>query len=1042
MLCVHISAQNAGVILRKFDKETTLEFFQASPKAASVTGNIGKLIAQFPSAPRVSFPTDPGLIPPLCAYLAELDRTIMPDAVPVTQKAGSKQQEIRDVADIRYISELLGGIARALTEDAVATAEGTVYVTKRLNDHVYWKSALLPWRRAPKWLILKVALQTTLAHWNVEDRYGYKVFIAFVLARTLEKARKANIDIPDDVLYAMNSKIGTRIQKLQSIAPFAMDYIATQTRSTRSVLDSHWQAVQDIEAEPILWKAPTVLEIEQGCAFTLSRSWPYLSKVLNRTREMQQMENSFSPAEFEASLLKGHTVRAQRLSPPSPIPDNSTDPDIWLAILDQESWVVEGLAEWLQSASPAHRLQTLRVMITRHEQLALSFKSTNPELFSRVFLTLMELWVALDKTVISLVPFLKDYSPELTIGSLEPLILPELSQLNRLCEVERYLSARHSGAKFHQCSVFAVTDDPSSFAARYFNVDVELQTLRSKIQKEASAGKEATLQEWKRTNDTYHQLLAEANMLNCTFLEWTDADGFIESRHSPSCRKCSKNSQAKNLTITIFEWPLPENEVLSKLVVFELRLPGPFGLWRDITYRLARTYSTVPASNTKTPTPILCKYPALRRYFIPNTPTNQVTIASTAKSFLVSHYGQCKLPCGIEDVIKRHPLRYELYDVASSDWLPPAFPSINIRIHCTPTFPRCPYTSLEWTLLATTHTPNMVIAAQSQCPVELSYHEWDAFGHIRSGVRLQWRNMMLQLVTGTLTLADPVVYLLFCQAAWQAESPSEAEGPYREAHSDLAEQSFGTEVLAVLRARLTAISDNWQEGWTAATLGVLACRLLSLSRSSEIKDHVAIFLKDLRDTVWKWIGQVSRLLRNAPTELDGLRDRLLQLAATCRSTYSITLDPPSLFKCSKNVLMFIRCAIIIQDHIPVNLRILPEPLRYVLERDTVLSAHLLDGLTEAIYQDNAGLDGAIRDLWQGFTRDSRKAWRSLDSRWMVCTTSMHAGRQARFVYLNLLDGTLMVDGKTLGHLPKDILQHSLFRSLFPNQVCVICYAEP
>jgi hypothetical protein len=176
------------------------------------------------------------------------------------------------------------------------------------------------------------------------------------------------------------------------------------------------------------------------------------------------------------------------------------------------------------------------------------------------------------------------------------------------------------------------------------------------------------------------------------------------------------------------------------------------------------------------------------------TDCQQLTIASTAKSFLVSHYSSKNFPCNEDDVIKTHGLRYNLFDNSSRGWITPSiFLSMNIRQQCTPSSLPGPYADLAWSMVDTTHTSNMVIARQSQCPVVISYHEWDAFGHLRAGNRLQWRNMMLELVRGTLTLGNPAVYLLFRQAAWQAEkalSLEDEEGldpdpPLREAHLDL-----------------------------------------------------------------------------------------------------------------------------------------------------------------------------------------------------------------------------------------------------------------
>ncbi|KAF8531679.1 hypothetical protein JB92DRAFT_3138777 [Gautieria morchelliformis] len=86
-VCLLISEQNAGIILRKLEFEITLEIFQASAMAAHVTGNGGKLLIQYPSRPRLSIPSNPLLIESLSTYLATMDCTEMPEAVPTTRKA-------------------------------------------------------------------------------------------------------------------------------------------------------------------------------------------------------------------------------------------------------------------------------------------------------------------------------------------------------------------------------------------------------------------------------------------------------------------------------------------------------------------------------------------------------------------------------------------------------------------------------------------------------------------------------------------------------------------------------------------------------------------------------------------------------------------------------------------------------------------------------------------------------------------------------------------------------------------------------------------
>jgi hypothetical protein len=352
------------------------------------------------------------------------------------------------------------------------------------------------------------------------------------------------------------------------------------------------------------------------------------------------------------------------------------------------------------------------------------------------------------------------------------------------------------------------------------------------------------------------------------------------------------------------------------------------------------------------------------------------------------------------------------------------------------------YNSLAWTIVGTDHTPNMVIARQSECPPELSYHEWEAFGHVRSGHRLQWRNMMRELVTGTMALGDPTVHLLFRQAAWQAERGSGLD--HRESHLDLEEKTFGEEVIGVLCSRLARIRDNWQESWTASTLSVLACRLFSLSGSEVVRRDTLKFLSDLRQTVEKWLDQILRRREGEavdPTEdrtID-MRNRVVQLAATCRSTFALELaDISKLFEDPKNISTFVRCAIVLQNNVPGDLKLLPTHIRYLVERDIVLSAEAINVLVESIRDDadSKGLEDAIRHVWEGFRRDPSGPWRRIGDRWITCKTFVEdSADQVCYVHLNLLDGSFLVDGKTLGCLPRNILQHPLFKSVFPHQVC-------
>ncbi|KAF8532444.1 hypothetical protein JB92DRAFT_3091865 [Gautieria morchelliformis] len=313
-------SKNARIILRKLEVEITLEIFQASATAAHVTRNGGKLLIQYPSRPRLSILNNPLLIKSLSAYLATMDCTEMPEAMPTTRKAQSEQKESREVPDIRCV--------RAVRRDY-----------KSLN---------------PRCQCHGVQHCTSLLERKIDGRYGYKAVTTYVLARALEKASEAKLD--HHLLWTMNVKIATRIWKLKSLdhTGFPFKYI--------------WRRVQELEASPLPWTVPTSEEIHAAEGFALARSGGYLSAVYNRRSELEQRSSCFNPEAFEATFANNN-LRETGLSPPARITTGSAGSELWLAVLDTTTPVDT-------------RLEVLGQMISSFDIIAISLD--NPEQFSRV----------------------------------------------------------------------------------------------------------------------------------------------------------------------------------------------------------------------------------------------------------------------------------------------------------------------------------------------------------------------------------------------------------------------------------------------------------------------------------------------------------------------------------------------------------------------------------------------------------------------------------------------------------------------------------
>ena len=113
----------------------------------------------------------------------------------------------------------------------------------------------------------------------------------------------------------------------------------------------------------------------------------------------------------------------------------------------------------------------------------------------------------------------------------------------------------------------------------------------------------------------------------------------------------------------------------------------------------------------------------------------------------------------------------------------------------------------------------------------------------------------------------------------------------------------------------------------------------------------------------------------------------------------------------------------------------------LLDRDRRLSLILERSLRDTIRADTTdlGVDHAIQLVWPGF-RPGLRRWESLqppNSRWLMCETTTARGRDSQLVHVNLLDGSLLVDGKPISigsKLQSVVTWDSMYLELF-GDVC-------
>ena len=538
MVPVYVAAQNAAIILRRPSDDQpiiTLESFEVYPPAAVVTRTEGKLRIIYPSVGRLSIPFDPNARESLSQFVSSYALNPMPDA---QVEKNDRTQNTQDPPSPKYITELLTGIMRAMSETPDAMLAQTVYVSKRINDHVLCeRDSEAPWRRSPLWLIIRVALQTTLCEWNVEECAGFKSFMLYALSSILHTALLLNQ--PDHLLFVMNAKLARRFCKMPDSSRdrcFAMDSAAIVNKMVADELENRWVAIQKRTTRRVEWPVPTKQETINGAHIDLFASVPYLEEIKGR--------DAFQPpTNFKEFVVPGGDQYATRyhadlVSPPDLTNLPSAPLERTIRLYDFEQWVAR------QRGFSAVDMLELAGALNSYIHAALPHYKGNPERLSVAFLTMVELWIGIDKKVIEWKPYLKNYTPDIPSNVLEPLLLPRRDQMKRLSQAEEYLQKRHKAAR-GQSAIFYDTADSDSFANWFVNQSRPLQATLQEIKEEARRDHEEKLAEMAKINDRYTDLRRQIDATFCTSRQFRTRWGW--EREHPNCNKCPKESVLKSL---------------------------------------------------------------------------------------------------------------------------------------------------------------------------------------------------------------------------------------------------------------------------------------------------------------------------------------------------------------------------------------------------------------------------------------------------------------------------------------------------------------
>lgn len=1026
VLTFHIRGQNAGLIVRKLPEHFTFESFELSPTTKSVMTTKGRLRRCFPG-PAIALAHDRIRESSFCEALAQiltsLDTNTPVEAWPVVSKAESKTIEVRDTVHPKFVTEMLTGMLRAIGRPLEVNR-----IHKRTRDDVLWNETLKPWRRSPFWLLLRIALQTNLAP-DEGDHKDYKSFMIFFMAHILHLALQRSTS--SDILFIMAAKISRRILKLTpgDQQPWMQD-VSRVVEATHRELTERWCLVEQ-NPDPLgicqAWDAAR-LSFHPDTELSLSNLRPYLDCIQTR------LDVPSNTSEYNVICTPRIDWDEQR----HPQFDRllvGSDDQARLSLLDLDLWVQKSLDEWLSINLTAQTTGVvLKGLIENYVKAATTVYEENPEETSLMLLTTMELWISLDKCAIYQYPLLKNYEPGFPHSLFDPLLLPKRVQMERLIRIEKYVQERRDKSCYPSSLIFQDTNNPKSLAIQYFEQSPHHQRLKDDIEVAATNERVKKKVELEVNTKEHRSLLQRFNSLNHD--EGTRWNGYrLVPHHYPSnCQKCQLKRQSDALEITVHEWPLPYVEIEAKSAVFELDVPKTIAVWRDITFTLLEDcFSPQTASSSSS-----CNVYTLRNFSglsdYVHCETSRLQLASVAKPYVVAHYRSMKIPQANEgNICVNNGLHYSIYDTKSSQWTTELLNRCDLTRICTFQLPSSSHHTLQYALDGTTHTSNEVLAWQADCPRNLNLHEFYAFAMLRSGHRLQWRNIAREMMARILNFSHEATYMLIVQAAWQAGCPG-AAGYSRDSHIDLEEEEFGMSLLSALEVALQSVEGNWQGAVALRTFVVLATRLLSLSVHQTIHKNCYLFLKRARYVSLKWLRELVQLLREGQNveESTVLNLRALEMALICHGTFDVdNIHFSTLLESNEDVAAITECCIIIHDRCPVTTQHLASFLKILLRRFERLS-HLLEATLRCkILQDQSGIDSTIQKIWPGYRPGSSwTAVSKLNERWLTSQTSADGSYLPFCVHYNVLDGSLLVNGLPLTRLPRSYELHDTYTRLF------------
>jgi hypothetical protein len=842
--------------------------------------------------------------------------------------------------------------------------------------------------------------------------------------------------VGSETLYIVYTKLARRLRKMEGLGQLQCLNSRWKAGIEKSVIKAHglisqhWTALSKSSAASINMTSLKSIEVAHDLDLELPALDTFLTAIAAR-------EPGTAVVEFEPHV-------EYPTFPAGDLPTISSVEGVYktISLVAFETWVEHHLPSWLStSLADENTCGNLRDLIESYHYHASSAYVGLPTSLSLMYLTILELWIACDKSACHIYSLLTSYQPDVPLDECQCLVLPLKRQMERLCEVERYVQSRQDAAMKANPSVFRNFGDITSFGVRYFDHSLDLQSLLTRIEQDAIEKHRTKREELASLKIQYRDLMDQYNNRSCETYEVlvNYYHGYTEPFHNPNCTRCPFKDRAEALDIDIYEWPLSSTRSVAKATVFELALPEAYGNWRDATFFLIVT--VLGCRNKQPVTPeyeyTLDRHHGLSHMLSPRYHGRRVIPLSSTEPHTGTHRREMKAITNVEwsDVCLPNALSYAYFDKTLRSYTAAGELTEDLAKICIHRMPKANSKGLERFMYRPPSNPdgtppNEVIASLSDCPTHFSMDEFKAFGMLSLGREIIYYNVLTQLATPTIDFSKVETHMHLLQIMWQVGVPRKDGDFRRVSYQILAETSFGDRTLEQLEIALDRVEENWESWRACATFVTLARRILSLTKSPKVQTRSLMLLKKARLVTLNWFRRLK--IRATGSANDDqrteLHSRATEIALLCSSTFDVdeefvdhVLSQPTAIS------TLLQCSIIVQKNHAMIQAEFQDTDKAMLQSWKAMQYRIFPKLREHLLHDNAELNNAVLANWAAFQPMPSPSWEILSptyEHWL------HTKSGSLTVHFNLLIGELLVNGIPLDRLPSEYMAHPMYVPLF------------